>query len=143
MATSTFDLASPFEDAHPEKSHPATRADDKRLTRPLPQGMIDAQWVAGGPSPNPGGRPKTKLLVEDLTKKLEEVADKNGITFRAAVIECLVRGALGKKKISPSQMAAIQLIFAYTCGKPAMHEEQESGRPMVVFDIDYAVFNPR
>lgn len=137
----TPDLNSPFEEVAIEKSHPAVREDDKRLTRPLPEKFLAAQWQPGGPSPNPGGRPKTKIIVEKLHAKLQEHCAKKKMSYEDAVLDVLAKGAVGTVRLTPTQLAAINLILAYTCGKPAMHEEQDSGRPMVVFNIDFANFN--
>lgn len=51
------------------------------------------RWKKGQPSPNPGGRPKSRLLSEALRNRLAEVKpdDPAGRTFAEAIAENLVR----------------------------------------------------
>ena len=51
------------------------------------------QFRKGGPSPNPGGRPRSRILSEALRTRLAEVkpGDPAGRTFAEAIAENLVR----------------------------------------------------
>jgi len=51
------------------------------------------RWRKGQPSPNPGGRPKSRLLSEALRTRLAEVKadDPAGRTYAEAIAENLVR----------------------------------------------------
>jgi hypothetical protein len=50
------------------------------------------RWKKGQPSPNPGGRPKSRLLSEALRTKLAEVkpGDQAGRTYAEVVAENLI-----------------------------------------------------
>jgi len=54
---------------------------------------VATRWKKGQPSPNPGGRPKSRLLSEALRNRLAEVKpdDPTGRTFAEAIAENLVR----------------------------------------------------
>lgn len=51
------------------------------------------RWRKGRPSPNPGGRPKSRLLSDALRSRLAEVKadDPAGLTYAEAIAENLVR----------------------------------------------------
>jgi hypothetical protein len=48
---------------------------------------IGTRWKKGGPSPNPAGRPRSRLLSNALTAKLAEVKpdDPEGRTFAQVI----------------------------------------------------------
>ena len=51
------------------------------------------QWRKGQPSPNPGGRPRSRLLSEALRSRLAQIkdGDATGRTFAEAIADNLVR----------------------------------------------------
>jgi len=55
---------------------------------------LGRKFQRGEPSPNPGGRPKRKLLTDELERLLEqEAANANGKTWAAVIAETLVKQA--------------------------------------------------
>ena len=54
---------------------------------------LNTRWRKGQPSPNPGGRAKSRLLSEALRNRLAEVKpdDPTGRTFAEVIAENLVR----------------------------------------------------
>jgi len=55
---------------------------------------LGRKFRRGEPSPNPGGRPKRKLLTDELERLLEQEApNANGKTCAAAIGETLVKQA--------------------------------------------------
>lgn len=75
------------------------------------------QWRKGRPSPNPGGRPKSRLLSEALRARLGEVKpdDPTGRTFAEIVAENLINIAC---KQGPGAVAAINEIGDRLEGRP-------------------------
>ena len=60
---------------------------------------VNTRWRKGQPSPNPGGRPRSKLLSEALRDRLSQVIDDDaaGRTFAEAVADNLVRLACSEE----------------------------------------------
>jgi hypothetical protein len=79
--------------------------------RTLPEAAKPYRWKKGGPSPNPGGRPKTAHISEALRAALE-----NGEAEQLA--STLLALATGRKRGSPVQIAALREIADRTEGKP-------------------------
>jgi len=78
--------------------------------RTLPEAAKPYRWKKGGPSPNPGGRPKTAHISQALRAALrcgeaEKLAD------------VLVAPATGQKKGTAVQIAALREIADRTEGK--------------------------
>ena len=82
----------------------------------------DTRWKKGQPSPNPGGRPKTRLLSEALRLKLGEVKadDPQGRTFAEVLAENLIRLACSEGR---NAVAAAGEILNRVEGK--VHERVE------------------
>jgi hypothetical protein len=79
--------------------------------RTLPEAAKPYRWKKGGPSPNPGGRPKTAHISEALRAVLE-----SGKAEQLA--SELVALAKGRKRGSAVQIAALREIADRTEGKP-------------------------
>jgi hypothetical protein len=79
--------------------------------RTLPEAAKPYRWKKGGPSPNPGGRPKTAYISEALRAALE-----SGEAQRLAAT--LLALAAGRKKGNAVQIAALREIADRTEGKP-------------------------
>jgi hypothetical protein len=80
--------------------------------RTLPEAAKPYRWKKGGPSPNPGGRPRTAHISQALRAalaagKADEMADT------------LVALAMGQQKGSAVQLAAIREIADRTEGRPS------------------------
>ena len=90
---------------HPE----ITNETPKRRT--LPEAAKPYRWKKGGPSPNPGGRPKTAQISQALRTVLE-----SGEAVKLASV--LVALASGRKKGTTVQIAALREIADRTEGKP-------------------------
>jgi Family of unknown function (DUF5681) len=75
------------------------------------------RWRKGQPSPNPGGRPKSRLLSNALTAKLAEVKpdDAEGRTYAQVIAANLVELAAGKSR---SAVVAAAQILDRIEGKP-------------------------
>lgn len=75
------------------------------------------RWRKGQPSPNPGGRPKSRLLSEALRTRLAEVkpGDPAGRTFAEVVAENLIEIACSE---GPGAVAAINEIGDRLEGRP-------------------------
>lgn len=87
--------------------------------RTLPEAAKPYRWKKGGPSPNPGGRPKTAHISQALRAalaagKADEMADT------------LVALAMGRKKGSAVQLAAIREIADRTEGRPHQSVELDA-----------------
>jgi hypothetical protein len=82
-----------------------------------PEIGIATRWRKGQPSPNPGGRPKIRLLSNALTAKLAEVKpdDAQGRTFAEVIAANLVELAAGKGR---SAVVASAEILDRIEGKP-------------------------
>src|SRR5271169_4583686 len=78
--------------------------------RTLPEAAKPYRWKKGGPSPNPGGRPKTAHISEALRAVLE-----SGEAVQLA--SELVALAKGRKRGSAVQIAALREIADRTEGK--------------------------
>ena len=78
--------------------------------RTLPEAAKPYRWKKGGPSPNPGGRPKTAHISQALRAALEcGEAEK--------LADVLVAPATGQKKGTAVQIAALREIADRTEGK--------------------------
>jgi hypothetical protein len=78
--------------------------------RTLPEAAKPYRWKKGGPSPNPGGRPKTAHISGALRAALE----RGEAEQLASVLLALARG---KKRGSAVQIAALREIADRTEGK--------------------------
>lgn len=78
--------------------------------RTLPEAAKPYRWKKGGPSPNPGGRPKTAHISQALRAALE-----SGEAEQLA--SELVALAAGRKKGTAVQIAALREITDRTEGK--------------------------
>jgi len=78
--------------------------------RTLPEAAKPYRWKKGGPSPNPGGRPRTAHISQALRAVLE-----SGEAVRLA--SELVALAAGRKKGTAVQIAALREIADRTEGK--------------------------
>jgi hypothetical protein len=74
------------------------------------------RWKKGGPSPNPGGRPRTKMLSDALRSKLGEhkPGDPDGRTYAEVVAANLVELACSQGR---NAVAAISEIVDRTEGR--------------------------
>jgi hypothetical protein len=77
----------------------------------------DTRWKKGGPSPNPGGRPKSAVLSAALRAKLSQVKpdDPEGRLYAEVVAANLVELACSQSRNS---VAAISEILDRTEGRP-------------------------
>src|SRR5271169_6521496 len=87
--------------------------------RTLPEAAKPYRWKKGGPSPNPGGRPKTAHISEALRAVLE-----SGEAQQLASV--LLEVAAGRKKGSAVQVAALREIADRTEGKPHQSVEVDA-----------------
>ena len=87
--------------------------------RTLPEAAKPYRWKKGGPSPNPGGRPKTAHISEAL-----RVALARGEAEQLASI--LLAVASGRKRGSSLQIAALREIADRTEGKPHQSVEVDA-----------------
>ena len=71
------------------------------------QGNPNPAWKKGGPSPNPGGRPKADHRVVDLAREHTELA-----------IKTLVEIAKNKKASTTSRVAAATALLDRAWGRP-------------------------
>jgi hypothetical protein len=100
---------------------PLTFAERERITVVManfdPRIGESTRFKKGGPSPNPGGRPKTRLLSEALRVRLAEPvpADGEGRTYAEVVAHNLVELACTK---GAGAVAAANEIFDRAEGKP-------------------------
>ena len=67
------------------------------------------RWKKGGPSPNPGGRPKSRTISEALRQKLSSIKedDPQHRTFAEVLAENLVSLACAKERNSVAAAAEI------------------------------------
>jgi hypothetical protein len=79
--------------------------------RTLPEAAKPYRWKKGGPSPNPGGRPKTAHISAALRTALE-----SGDADELACV--LLALASGRKKGTTVQIAALREIADRTEGRP-------------------------
>ena len=87
--------------------------------RTLPEAAKPYRWKKGGPSPNPGGRPKTAHISQALRAALESgEADE--------LASELVALARGRKRGSVVQIAALREIADRTEGKPHQSVEVDA-----------------
>jgi hypothetical protein len=87
--------------------------------RTLPEAAKPFRWKKGGPSPNPGGRPKTAHISQALRAALESgEADE-----LASVLLAIARG---RKKGTAVQIAALREIADRTEGKPHQSVEVDA-----------------
>jgi hypothetical protein len=70
---------------------------------------VSTRWRKGGPSPNPGGRPKSRTISEALRQKLAAIKedDPQHRTFAEVLAENLVSLACGKERNSVA--AAVEI----------------------------------
>jgi hypothetical protein len=87
--------------------------------RTLPEAAKPYRWKKGGPSPNPGGRPRTAHISEALRAALES----GGAEQLASVLLGL---ATGRKRGTPVQIAALREIADRTEGKPHQSVEVDA-----------------
>jgi hypothetical protein len=78
--------------------------------RTLPEAAKPYRWKRGGPSPNPGGRPKTAHISQALRSVLESGEAKQ-------LASELVALAKGRKRGTAVQIAALREIADRTEGK--------------------------
>jgi len=78
--------------------------------RTLPEAAKPYRWKKGGPSPNPGGRPKTAHISQALRAAL-------GCGEAEKLADVLVAPATGQKKGTAVQIAALREIADRTEGK--------------------------
>jgi hypothetical protein len=78
--------------------------------RTLPEAAKPYRWKKGGPSPNPGGRPRTAHISQALRAALE-----SGEADELASV--LLAIAAGRKKGSAVQIAALREVTDRTEGK--------------------------
>jgi len=106
---------------------------------PSPDVGKATRWKKGIPSPNPGGRPRSKTVSAAYRKRLEEDApeDRQGRTFAEIVADAQIRKAI------KGNTAAAKEVTDRTEGKP--QQSLEIGRiPQVMtFLIDRATRPPR
>ena len=79
--------------------------------RTLPEAAKPYRWKKGGPSPNPGGRPKTAHISEALRAALERGEAEQ-------LASMLIALATGRKRGSAVQIAALREIADRTEGRP-------------------------
>ena len=89
----------------------------KRFT--LPEAAKPYRWKKGGPSPNPGGRPRTAHISQALRAALE----KGEADELASVLLAIARG---RKKGTTVQLAALREIADRTEGKPHQSVEVDA-----------------
>jgi len=87
--------------------------------RTLPDAAKPYRWKKGGPSPNPGGRPRTAQISQALRAALE-----GGKADELALV--LLELAAGRKKGSTVQVAALREIADRTEGKPHQSVEVDA-----------------
>ena len=87
--------------------------------RTLPEAAKPYRWKKGGPSPNPGGRPKTAHISQALRAVLE-----SGEAEQLASV--LLALATGRKKGTAVQIAALREIADRTEGKPHQSVEVDA-----------------
>jgi hypothetical protein len=95
------------------------------------------RWKKGQPSPNPGGRPKSRLLSEALRNRLAEVKpdDPAGRTYAEAIAENLVRIACSG---GPSAVHAANEIADRIEGRcRALWDKHQSQRRLCVGTMRY------
>jgi hypothetical protein len=126
---------SPFAKAHlefkegtPNRSFPAVRPDDKRLTDGRGSRLLR------GNVPGVNGNFKKKPLADALRKKMEEKAAAEGKTLAEFWADLVLNGAEGKVNMTPSQRACIEIIRDTIEGKPGTAQEDESDQTMIVLD---------
>jgi hypothetical protein len=80
------------------------------------------RWKKGQPSPNPGGRPKSRLLSEALRTRLAELkpGDPAGRTFAEVMAENLIEIACSR---GPGAVTAANEICDRSEGKPTQQIE--------------------
>jgi hypothetical protein len=78
------------------------------------------QWKRGQASPNPGGRPKSRILSEALRNRLAEVKpdDPQQQTWAEAIAANLIEIATSK---SPNAIAAANEVCDRAEGRPSQH----------------------
>lgn len=69
-----------------------------------------------GASGNPGGRPKSKPITEEIRRQLEAIARGSSKNNLSLVIEALV--ATAKMRGTSESVAAVKLMLAYVEGSP-------------------------
>jgi hypothetical protein len=79
--------------------------------RTLPEAAKPYRWKKGGPSPNPGGRPRTAHISQALRAVLES-GEAEQLAFE------LIALAKGRKRGTGVQIAALREIADRTEGKP-------------------------
>lgn len=99
--------------------------------RTLPEAAKPYRWKKGGPSPNPGGRPKTAHISQALRAALE----KGKADELASVLLAL---AAGRKKGSAVQIAALREIADRTEGKPHQSVEVDANFTSSLADNDFS-----
>jgi hypothetical protein len=87
--------------------------------RTLPEAAKPYRWKKGGPSPNPGGRPRTAHISGALRAALE-----SGEAEQLASV--LLALAAGRKRGTAVQIAALREIADRTEGKPHQSVEVDA-----------------
>jgi hypothetical protein len=87
--------------------------------RTLPEAAKPYRWKKGGPSPNPGGRPRTAHISAALRVALERGEAEQLATVLLAL-------ATGRKKGTGVQIAALREIADRTEGKPHQSVEVDA-----------------
>jgi hypothetical protein len=87
--------------------------------RTLPEAAKPYRWKKGGPSPNPGGRPRTAHISEALRAALE-----SGEAEQLASV--LLALATGRRRGTGVQIAALREIADRTEGRPHQSVEVDA-----------------